>query len=338
VANPRMHATTGLVVALALGLAACGGGSGASTGTAGGGGSASAQPVTLSLDFAIDGLHAPFFVALQKGYYRQAGLDVTIQPGQGSAPTVQITGAGRSQFGIADAGVVADAVSKGAGVTAVAALLQHMPGVTIALKTSGIAKPGDLAGKSIGDGAQGSTATLLPAFLNANHVDPASVKFVGMTYPARVPSLLSGQVNAIGGYVQEFVSVLDKVNVIRWYQNGVESYGSTIIVNNDFKRNHPDLVKAFLSASLKGLDYTVKNPADAASIVAAASHGDVTYFSGELALLDPYFTSPDVDTHGYGWMNDAIWNATQGLNVKYGTQPQPVDAASLYTDAFLPQK
>lgn len=331
----RLKAAVFLVLAWAL--AACGSGSGGAT--SGGGNTNTTPPqiqnVTLTLDFAIDGLHAPFFVAQSKGYYHDAGLNVQIEPGQGSAQSVQVTGAGRAQFGVADAGTVAKGISQGVGIKAVAVLLQQTPAVTIALKTSSISTPGDLAGKSLGDAQQASTGVLLPAFLQANNVNPSSVHFVGMTFPARVPALLSGQVDAIGGYLQEFVNIQNKVNFIDWYKNGINAYGSTIIVNSTFLQTNGATVKAFVQASMKGLDYTIKHPNEAAAIVAQAAHGDVSYFTGELALLQPLFTGPDVTAHGYGWMSDARWNATQELNVKYAGQQQTVAPATVYTDEFL---
>jgi NitT/TauT family transport system substrate-binding protein len=288
--------------------------------------------VDLYLDFAIDGLHAPFFVAQQLGYYEAAGLNVGIHPGQGSADTVKVTGAGRSQFGFADAATMVKGVSQGAPVKMVALILRKSPAVIVVRKDSDISKPTDLKSKSIGDSPLSSTTTLLPAFLAANGMKKSDVRFVAMSFQSRVPSLLRNNVDAIMGYIQEFVNIQSKTRFIRWATHGIKSYGSGIIVNNSYLREHPDEVGAFVKASLRGLRYTLAHPARAADVVARASHGDKNYFAGELALLNPYFGA---SAGSLGTMTTAGWKVTQDMMVRFGGQKKRVPVSSLFTGAHV---
>jgi NitT/TauT family transport system substrate-binding protein len=295
------------------------------------GASRQSNHVSLYLDFAIDGLHAPFFVANQLGYYKAAGLDVSIHPGQGSADTVKVTGAGRSQFGFADAATMVKGISEGADVKMVGLILRKSPAVFVVLKDSGIASPRGLKAKSVGDFAFSSTATLLPAFLAANGMKKTDVRFVSMSFQSRVPSLLRGNVNAIMGYIQEFVNIQSKTHFIPWASHGINSYGSGIIVNDAFAKSHPDQVTAFVKATMRGLAYTILHPAKAAAIVAQASQGDKKYFAGELALLKPYFTRGP----GLGRMTAAGWRTTQNMMLRFGGQKKRVPIGSIFSDSFL---
>jgi NitT/TauT family transport system substrate-binding protein len=301
---------------------------------AAGASAASTEKVDLSLDFAIDGLHAPFFVAKQLGYYKEAGLDVSIHPGQGSADTVKVTGAGRSQFGFADAATMGKGVSEGAKVKMIALVLRKSPAVVVVRKDSGITTPAGLKGKSVGDFQLSSTATLLPAFLAANGIKKDDVRFIGMPFQSRVPSLLRGNVDAILGYIQEFVNIQSQTRFLQWAKHGIKAYGSGVIVNDAWAQSHPEETAAFAKATMRGLRYTLAHPAEAAAIVAAASHGDKKYFAGELALLKPLFAEAG-PTGGLGSMTTAGWKTTENMMLRYGGQTKQVPVASLFTNAYL---
>lgn len=301
----------------------------------------SVQQVTLYLDWSVDGIHAPFFVALKKGYYDQAGLKVDIQPGQGSADAVKIVASGKAQFGFADAATMAKGVAGGAPVKMVAVLVRKTPAVFICRKGSGIATIKDVVGKSIGDAPQTATATLLPAVLEANGSKMTDIKFVAMSFAARVPSVLAGKVDCALGYHQEFVDVQDKLDFLPYHQYGINSYSSGILVNTEFQQKNPDAVRKFVEASLRGFDDVLKNRSEAAEITAGYSKdpgNTVKYFAGELEIMQPYLTDDEVAQHGRGWMSDERWKTTQELMVKYGGQEKELPLDQLYTNEFLPKK
>jgi NitT/TauT family transport system substrate-binding protein len=296
------------------------------------------QAVTLYLDWAIDGLHAPFFAALKKGWYDEAGLKVDIQPGQGSADAVKVVGSGKAQFGFADAATMAKGAAGGAPVKMVAVLVRRTPAVFICKKGSGVTTIKDLTGKSIGDAPQTATATLLPAVLEANGSKMADVKFVAMTFPARVPAVLEGKVDCALGYAQEFVMIRDKVDFLPYYQFGIHSYSSGIIVNTDFLKGNADAVRRFVQASLRGHEFVLQNGKEAAEIAASYSkepQNNTAYFIGELEVMGPYYADDEVTKNGHGWMSDERWQITQDLMVKYGGQEKALALTDLYTNEFL---
>lgn len=291
--------------------------------------------LTLYLDFFVDGLHAPFFVADEKGYFDDEGLDVSIEPGQGSADALRVVASGRADLALVDAGTLVKGVSEGAEATAIGVLLRQMPGATVVRADSDIQEPSDLAGASIGDAQQASTAVLLPAFLAANGLDEGDVTFVGMGFPARVPSLLEGQVDAIGGYAQEFVGVLDQVRLFPWYEYGIDAYGTTVVANNSFLETNSDVTERFMRAAARGLEDTFEHPHEAAELTATAGDGDPNYFLGELELLGPFFE----DDNGRGFrMSEDRWAATQRLMMEFGGQAAEVPLDQLFTNDVVAEE
>lgn len=284
--------------------------------------------VTFALDYVPDGLHAPIYAAQNMGYIDKANL--VIEPGGGSSLTIKLVSEGKAQMGIADAGSVSVAVAKGAKVKAVALLLKHTPAVTMVSESSSIKRISDLKGKSIGDFPESSTSVLLPALLKANGLSESDVKFVGMNFSARVPSLQAGRVDAIGGYVQEFVALPDTFRRIIWAENDFRVYGPVLIVNNDFAKRHGDLVRSILQGLKKGLEITAAQPRQAAEVLAKASRGDAGFFEKEIDVLHAFFAEPaSVEMTSEGWA------AVQDVMMRYGGQAKKLPEAELFTNEFL---
>ncbi|MEQ8699346.1 MAG: ABC transporter substrate-binding protein, partial [Bauldia litoralis] len=103
--------------------------------------------VIMHLDYLVNGYHAPLYIAHAKGWYREAGLDVTIRPGKGSADSIKSVGTGQAQFGVPDFGASVKAMANGIPITAVAAYLQRVPAGVISFADKAVRKPKDLEGK-----------------------------------------------------------------------------------------------------------------------------------------------------------------------------------------------
>jgi NitT/TauT family transport system substrate-binding protein len=248
---------------------------------------------------------------------------------------LRVVASGRADVALVDAGTFVKGVSEGAEATAIGVLLRQMPGATVVRADSEIQEPSDLTGASIGDAQQASTAVLLPAFLAANGVDEGDVTFVGMGFPARVPSLLEGQVDAIGGYTQEFVGILDEIRLFPWYEYGIDAYGTSVVANNSFLAENSDVLERFMRAAARGLEDTFENPVEAAELTAAAGDGDAEYFRAELEQLDPYFE--DDDGRGFR-MSEDRWAATQQLMTEFGGQAVEVPLDQLFTNDFVAEE
>jgi NitT/TauT family transport system substrate-binding protein len=138
-------------------------------------------------------------------------------------------------------------------------------------------------------------------------------------------------VDAIGGYAQEFVMLPDAV-MLRWFENGVDAYGTTVVANDDFLNEQPDVAERFMRAAARGLEFTRENPEEAAQITADLGEGDADYFLAELEQLDVFFD----DEHGSGFeMNEDRWTSTRDLVATFGELEDEVDLDEVYTNTYL---
>ena len=130
------------------------------------------EPIALALDWVVNGTHAPYFVARDKGYYRDAGLEVTISRGFGSGDTVKRVASRSAQIGIADTGaIIASRANDDIPVRIVAMIYDRATLGLIYLAESGIKVPKDIEGRAIGRSASGATVNMFPGFLKANGID-----------------------------------------------------------------------------------------------------------------------------------------------------------------------
>src|SRR5690348_17304931 len=152
--------------------------------------------VTMYLDFLVNGYHSPFYFAREKGWYKEAGLDVTISPGKGTADSIKTVGTGNAEFGFPDYGAVAKAISDGLPITAVAAFVQDTPSGIVSFADAPVKTPKDLEGKTLSIAPFGATTIMLPAFMKLAGVDVSKVKTVTYNFGAVVPSFLTGKADA----------------------------------------------------------------------------------------------------------------------------------------------
>jgi NitT/TauT family transport system substrate-binding protein len=297
--------------------------------------------VTMHLDFLVNGYHSPFYVALEKGWYKEAGLDVTIAPGKGTADSIKTVATGNAEFGFPDYGAAAKAISENVPMTAVAVFVHETPAGIISFASNPVKKPKDLEGKTLSVAPFGATAIMLPAFTKLANVDMSKVKTVTYNFGAMVPSFLSGKTDAtIGYYFGEYLAARteskDKpVVFLRLSDFGVHTYANGIVVNNDFMAKNPKAVEAFVKTSVRALAYTFKNVDEAAR--AAAKHTETPFetLKEQLQLAIELMDTPEARKDGYGVMNEAKWASTQKLQVEYGGQKQTVPDAKLWTNKFV---
>src|SRR6185369_12781130 len=151
-------------------------------------------PVTFQLNWMAGGPNAGFAAAVAEGYYKDAGLDVTLVQGNGSGNTAQLVANGRSEIAYADAVAVSQLIAKGAPMKVLSTVYQSNPNEVSALKKTGIKSIKDLAGKKVGVPSGSSQTTMLPLLLKANNLKESDVNLINMPPTAMVPSLLQGQV------------------------------------------------------------------------------------------------------------------------------------------------
>ena len=168
---------------------------------AGGPAVAANTPVTFQLNWMAGGPNAGFAAALAEGYYKDAGLDVTIVQGNGSGNTAQLVANGRAQLAYADAVAVSQLIAKGAPMKVVSTIYQSNPNAVMSLKKAGIKSVGDLKGKKVGVPSGSSQTTMLPLLLKSNNLKESEINMIDMPVASMVPALLQGQVDAVLGSI-----------------------------------------------------------------------------------------------------------------------------------------
>jgi NitT/TauT family transport system substrate-binding protein len=233
-----------------------------------------------------------------------------------------------------------------APVKAVFMLYNRPPFAVIGRKSRGIAAPKDLDGKTLGAPASDGSFAQWPIFVQANGIDSAKVKIENISVPVREPMLAAGQIDAITGYsFTTYVDLKDKgvpvgdIAVLLMADYGVEVYGNAIIVNSKFATEHPEAVRAFLNAFMRGLRETIKNPAMAIDSVLRRNPDakkNVELERLTMAIRENIVT-PEVKADGYGTIdNQRFMRAVDQIALTHkfkAAKPKPDD---IFDSSFLP--
>jgi NitT/TauT family transport system substrate-binding protein len=232
-----------------------------------------AEAVSLITDFGYNGRHAYFFVALDKGYYSAANLDVKILRGQGSVDAIRQTGANNATFGFADAGSLVLARGNDKIPVKLAAIVYAKPPQGIFCRgDSGINKPKDLEGVSIANPPGGATVDMFPIYAKAEGIDASKVNWV-VASSESLPSLLAtNKVPCVGQFVvgepllQKQVAPTKLVR-FAYMDAGLNFYGNGIVATDSTFASKSDLVKQFVAATIHGMRDAFANPEEAANVL-----------------------------------------------------------------------
>lgn len=276
------------------------------------------KDVTLCLDWTPNTNHTGFYVALQKGYYKDAGLNVSIvQPPENGA--TEACSAGQAQFAIDAQDTIASAFTSATPmqVTAVAALLQHNTSCVMSKKGAGIDRPKGLEGNTYLTWDSPIELAMLENVVKADGGDWSKVK--------RIPNTVTDEAQDVKQNPDHAIWVFDGWGGVNAQVNNVEVdrfffkdlnptfdyYTPILIANNDLIKNDPETVKAFLSATKKGYEYAIENPDEAAQILIDGDDTGSLKGSEELVkasqkyMVDQYIA----DAPKWGYIDPARWNA-----------------------------
>ena len=229
--------------------------------------------VSLITDFGYNGRHAYFFVALDKGYYTAAGLDVKILRGQGSVDAIRQTGANNATFGFADAGSLVLARGNDQIPVKLAAIVYAKPPQGIFCREdSGFKTPKDLEGASVANPPGGATVDMFPIYAKAAGIDAGKVKWV-VASSESLPGLLVGKkVPCVGQFVVGEPLLKKQIapeKLVRFgfLDVGLSFYGNGIVATDATLAAKPDLVTRFVEATIHGMRDAFANPDEAGAII-----------------------------------------------------------------------
>ena len=306
--------------------------------------------IKFTLDWKFEGPAAGFFLAMDKGYFKEAGLNVTIDTGNGSVEAIPRVATGAYQMGFGDINSLikfldTDPTQK---IKAVMVVYERPPFAIIGRKSLGVTEdPKSVEGKKLGAPPPDGAFAQWPAFVQAAGIDASKVTIESVGFPVREPMLAQGQVDGIFGFA--FSSVLnlkaqgvaaDDISTILMAEHGLDLYGNSILVNTDFAAANPDAVKGFLKALAKGFADAVADPVAGADAV--MKRNEVLKKDIEVERLkmanDLNIKTPYVVANGFGGLDPAklaksIEYLTVSMKLTGNVKPEQIFDAS-----FLPPK
>lgn len=307
------------------------------------------KDITFSLDFIVLGRHAPWYVALAKGYYKDEGLNVTIIPGKGSASVISNVEAGIAHLGFVDVPSLIVARANRSSIKMVAINYQKAPYTVFSLDPgANVTKPKDLEGLTLTSAPGSFVPKIINAFMRERSLDPKKLKIVHAAPSAQIPMLLSGKADAINFFIMTQPGISraakgqkKKARALFLADFGLQLYSNGIGAKEAFIRDNPKVVSKFVRASLKGWRDTFANPEEAATLQKKYAKGLSKQITvDEIAILKKLAVTPDTMKHGLGWFSAEKMMASRNYMVtNAGIDPAKAPkAGDLYDLRFLPKE
>jgi NitT/TauT family transport system substrate-binding protein len=310
------------------------------------GSSGAAEPKagTIRLDFIIGGKHAPWYVALEKGFYAKRGLAPTIQASTGSADTVRTVASGGADFGFADIATMIVAKSRGTPIQAVAQF--GYVGATIVWRDEGVIKGiKDLEGKSLAISPGQAQWFLMPAYCRINKIDFKSIKIQETAPPIQPAALATKKADFIIMFRASNDEVAEqaaskvgvKLSRVFMKDTGLDIYGTSLVVKDDDVKKRPDFVRAYVEGTLEGLRYSRDNQEESLKILLKHKpelDPALTTLQLKNAVTEVFlpFESAQI---GLGYMKPDIIEKTVKVTNEYFEVGRKVAANEVFTNQFI---
>lgn len=295
--------------------------------------------VSLITDFGFNGRHSYFYVALDKGFYKQEGMNVTILRGQGSGDAIKKVAAGAAMFGFADTGsLVLARGNDGVPVKLVSIVYVQPPQALFVLASSDIKTPKDLEGHTIAEPAAGANRLIFPAYAKAAGIDESKIKWVAADASALPSILASKRADAIGQFLVgapllEAATAPEKVRALPYKDAGLSYYGNGLIASEQTIAANPALVKAFVRATIKGMKAAFADPKEAGEIMNKYQKQlTPEVIEGETKLVEQLAIAPG---QPMGKIDPARVAETVKVMSNYFSLDKPVNPADVFVDGFV---
>jgi NitT/TauT family transport system substrate-binding protein len=302
------------------------------------------EKAVLMLNWYVYGEHAPFVLGLQKGYFKEEGIDLEIQEGRGSGVTIQAVAAGTATYGLADVGVMIKAAAKGAPVKSIGVLLQRTPGAVVAPEGK-LKDPKDLVGKTVAITPGDAVTPFWPLYLKMLGIPERSVRTVAGDAQTKLNAVVNGQADALIGFTTEqgarLPDIMNKpVVMLRYTDAGVKLVSLGIVAGRTTIQNKGDLNKRFMRATTRAVEDAEKDPRAATEILLKA-YPNIGLPEAQLRSLQysqALYRAPDAAGKRPFQMNPALIEESLNTLTEYGgmSQAERGKAEDYYTAEFLP--
>jgi NitT/TauT family transport system substrate-binding protein len=305
-------------------------------------------PIRFALDWRFEGPAAPFLIAQENGHFGAEGLDVVIEPGNGSRAMLQKLAAGTQDAGFGDVNTLIRFRDENPGQDFKAVMMVYdRPGfAVVGRKSRGItAEPLSLEGKKLGAPAADASFAQWPLFKALNKIDDSKIRLETVGFPVREPMLASGEIDAAFGFgASSYVSLkargvpVDDIVLMWMADHGITLYGSAVIVSAKLVAEKPQAVRGLVRALLRGLREAIADPGYAAQLV--GRHNDAAAPETErerlVMAVEQNILTPHVRAHGFGGIDGARWAGALDQLALAGAFRDRARAGDAFTEAFLP--
>jgi NitT/TauT family transport system substrate-binding protein len=309
--------------------------------------SLAATPVKFSFSAPFDGSNCMYLLADQMGFYKEAGLECQFDSGGGSGEAASRAGSGVYDGGTVDINNVAEFNAKNptAELRAVYMIYFKSPLCVASLAKSGINKPADLAGKTIGAAAADGAYRLFTTYAKTTAIDPAAVKWNMVGLQLREAVLAGGSADAILGFDSTMYFGLVKAGIapadikfLYYGDAGLDLYGNAIVLSKNFHTTKPDAAKAFVAASARGYQAAIADPK--AAVAALKAHQPLINAALEEEklrwLIKNQFTTEETRKNGLGGVDSArLSKSMEAVAAGFGLPSVP-KAEDLFDPSLLP--
>jgi NitT/TauT family transport system substrate-binding protein len=294
------------------------------------------EPVSLQLQWVTQAQFAGYYVALDKGWYREEGIDLTIDPGGPDLVPADLVLAGRSDFGT---GLLADlvvAAQQGKPVISVAQVQQLNGLLLIAFKSSGIAGPADFAGKRVGVWL-GAWEAQFDALMAKQGLTTNDFSLISQGFT--MEPFLKGELDVASAMIyNEYYMVLEsgvkaeELNIINYADYGLDFPGDTLFTSRQTLEQKPDLCERMVRASLRGWQYAVENPEEAADIVLKYDKSGVQTREHQLSMMNEISKLVLLPVRPLGFTDRDSVRRTIDTLAGYGVIGGPVQPEDVFTN------
>ena len=293
--------------------------------------------VTLRLPWIVNAQFAGYYTALEKGFFKEEGLEVEIRPGGIDKNSITLVAAGEDTFGLHDTGSLLLARAQDIPLVAVATFYQKHPGGVMALADSGIKTLEDFKGKTIGF-QEGGPWMLTKAMLKANGISLDDVKTITVQYD--ISPLLNGQVDLFTVFAtnEPLIAKSQGKDTVVFLpaDNGVPTASDALFTTEEYLNRNPEVVRKMIKAIQRGWDYALKNKEEAIQFLAKYD----PQLDQELELMkleaeEPFILTPETQMNGIGYMTDEKWKTAYEVLRAEGGLEEDLDYTVAFTLEFV---
>lgn len=301
------------------------------------------EKVNVTLDFTVGGSHAPWFVAKEKGFFSDLGLDVNIMRGYGSGDTIKKLTAGATDIGFNHPAPLVIAASQGEKIKMVMSFYANeMCASYSAAEGANIRKPKDLEGKTFGGPAGDACLIILPALAQITGVDMNKIQINNMDAPSRLPMLAAGKIDFTFSFYEKdilFKKAIEKAgkNMVSFrFSDYLSMYSNGTTVHQRTMDQRPEMVTKFIAGLYKGLKYTILRPNESLeALMKANPEMDRDYAKSSLESIFTVVWDDTTLEKGLGMIDKQKMTATRDIIAKYFKIAQPPPVEDLYTNEYL---